>query len=250
MTTKGAALPNERLTHAEELELIKNKEDKRTLDRLVVSNLGLVHKIVHKFPLKNANCSYDDLFQEGVAGLLHGISKFDPKRGYRLSTYVYRWIQSYVTRYYQNHGRSVRVPVHMATKQMQVKKVTEELTRDLGRTPTSEEILDMCPVSREVAVALQPISSLNQMVNESDELECLQGEDKTQDTDTKLECELILDRVEREVSPRDFNILLLRYGLRGKPAHTLSEVAEIHGITRARVNQIEKQCVRACQQLV
>ena len=136
----------ERLTHEEELTLVKDRDNKRTLDKLVCANLGLVHKIVHRFPLKNANCSYDDLFQEGVAGLIHAIFKFDVTRGYRLSTYSYRWIQSYVTRYYQNNGRSVRVPVHMATKQMQVKKVTEELTRDLGRTPTNEEVVELCPI--------------------------------------------------------------------------------------------------------
>ena len=239
----------ERLTQQEELDLIAKRDNKRCLDRLVLSNLGLVHKIVHKFPIKNAACSYDDLFQEGVAGLLHAIRKFEPERGYRLSTYSYRWIQAYISRYYQNHGRTVRVPVHVATKQMEIRKVTENLTRELGRTPEPAEIAEVCPHMAEVATALQPISSLNQLVGENDELECLQGEDKSEEFDAKLECELLLDRVSRIVSERDFNILQLRYGLRGNPPHTLSEVAEIHGLTRARVNQIEKQCVNSLRGL-
>ena len=120
-----------------EIELIRILADnesgtrpyKRALDELVLSNVGLVHKIVHKFPIKNANCSYDDLYQEGIAGLIHGIQKFDVTRGYRLSTYCYRWIQAYVIRYYQNHGRVIRIPVHMFNKQHELKKTIEEYSR-------------------------------------------------------------------------------------------------------------------------
>ena len=95
MSTKS-----ELLTHVEEIELarqLKTKERgtrqyQRILDQLVTHNFGLVNKIVNKFPLKNATCTFEDLFQEGVAGLIHGIEKFDPSRGYRMSTYVYNWI--------------------------------------------------------------------------------------------------------------------------------------------------------------
>ena len=103
--SKAPSMKHDQLTAQEEIYLSrilkseKSKENhKWALDKLVLCNLGLVHKIVHKFPLKNATCSYDDLFQEGVAGLIHGIRKFDETRGYRLSTYVYRWIQAYVSR--------------------------------------------------------------------------------------------------------------------------------------------------------
>ena len=83
-----------RLSHAEEIELARVLRDndegsrryRRALDKLVTHNLGLVNKIVNKFPLRNASCTFEDLFQEGVAGLIHGIRKFDPARGYRLST--------------------------------------------------------------------------------------------------------------------------------------------------------------------
>ena len=123
----------ERLTQEQELKLIADRDNKRSLDKLVVSNLGLVHSIVHKFPIKNASCTYDDLFQEGVAGLIHAIHKFESERGYRLTTYSYRWIQAYVSRYYQNHGRTIRVPVHMATKQMKMNKQIESLKKIVSR---------------------------------------------------------------------------------------------------------------------
>ena len=119
-----------------EIELIRevNREAgsyekyKKALDELVLSNVGLVHKIVHKFPIKNASCGYEDLYHAGIEGLVYGIHKFDVTRGYRLSTYVYRWIQAYVSRYYQNHGKTIRIPVHLATTDMKVKKQVEALT--------------------------------------------------------------------------------------------------------------------------
>ena len=86
-----------RLSHVEEIELTRKQFQKlesgtrayrRCLDTIVTHNLGLVNKIVNKFPLKNATCTFDDLFQEGVAGLIHGVRKFEPAKGYRLSTYV------------------------------------------------------------------------------------------------------------------------------------------------------------------
>ncbi len=90
------------MTAAREIELIRllklsapgSKSYKRVLDELVLANRGLVHKLVQKFPIKNSSCGYDDLFQEGIAGLIHGIQKFEVERGCRLSTYCYRWIQA------------------------------------------------------------------------------------------------------------------------------------------------------------
>ena len=240
----------ERLTQEQELKLIADRDNKRSLDKLVVSNLGLVHSIVHKFPIKNASCTYDDLFQEGVAGLIHAIHKFESERGYRLTTYSYRWIQAYVSRYYQNHGRTIRVPVHMATKQMKMNKQIESLTRELGRTPTKEEIDDQCDNAEEIRSSMAYISSLNQLIGENEELECLQGEDRTDEFDCQVDCELLLDKVKTKVSDRDFDVLLRRYGLRGQPEHTLSEISEIHGITRARIHQIQRQMLSTLRELV
>ena len=125
MTATITNSTSQRLTHFEELDLIKkykSTDDKKLLDKLVLANLGLCHKVVHKFPLKNASVGYDDLFQEAVAGLIHGIRKYEVERGVRLSTYVYNWIRAYVQRYYANHSRSVRIPVHISDSQYALKQ--------------------------------------------------------------------------------------------------------------------------------
>ena len=115
--TKSELMSTER-----EIQLVRQLPNKRALDELVLANTGLIHKICHKFPVKNASVTYDDLFQAGIEGLIHGIQKFDVTRGYRLSTYCYRWIQAYVSRYWQNHGKTIRIPVHMANLQMKVRR--------------------------------------------------------------------------------------------------------------------------------
>jgi len=212
----------------------------RVLDELVLANRGLVHKLVHKFPIKNSSCSYDDLFQEGVAGLIHAIQKFEVERGYRLSTYAYRWVQAYISRYFQNQGKTIRIPVHLATKEMTARKQIESLTEEIGRTPTRTEIVESGIRVNEIVEC----TSLNRLITDNEELECLQGDDKTETNDYVMECELMLDKLKREVSPRDFNIFVHRYGLLNVPEHTLNEIAEFHEITRSRVHQISNECLK------
>ena len=238
---------------AREIELIRllndsapdSKSYKRALDELILANTGLIHKIVHRFPIKNSVCSYQDLFHAGIEGLVHGIQKFDVTRGYRLSTYCYRWAQAYVARYFQNHGKTIRIPVHLSTVQMRVKKATEELTRDLGRTPTDAEVASVCDGTEAVDAILNcTVHSLNSVMNDTGEYEGLVGEDTTEEHDYQLECELLLERLHRDVSERDFNMFIHRFGLLGKREHTLSEISDFHGVTRARCHQVSNNCFR------
>ena len=246
-----------RLSHSEEIELARVLRDndegsrryRRALDKLVTHNLGLVNKIVNKFPLRNASCTFEDLFQEGVAGLIHGIRKFDPARGYRLSTYVYNWISVYVRRFYQNHGRTVRVPIHMADKKFQLNRQIEELTVNLGRTPTLEEIQQLNAKADHIMNSMSNIVSLNNVVGEDSELQNLIGEDKTDEFEARYDCETLLERVRPSVSNRDFDILVKRYGLDGDTPLTLSEVADKYSITRARVHQIEHKILKKMKDL-
>ena len=173
---------------------------------MVTHNLGLVSKIVNKFPLKNANCSFDDLFQEGVAGLIHGLRKFDPTKGCRLSTYVYNWISAYVRRYYQNQGRTVRVPIHMADKSFKLNRQIEELTEKLGRTPTLEEVQALNKNADQIFTSMRGTVSLNNIVGEDSELESIVGEDKTEEFDTNHDAGVLLAEVKTMVSDRDYNI--------------------------------------------
>ena len=242
----------ERLTHIEELELIKvyqSTGSDDSLKKLVDGNLGLVHKIVNKFPMRSSSCSYDDLYQEGVMGLIHGIEKFEVTRGCRLSTYCYNWISAYVRRCYQNSAKNVRIPVHVSDKQMKLNKQVEKLTSELGRTPNTEEIDDVCSEAKALNDSIVSCVSLNVIVGDDSELECLVGEDKTEEFESVVDCEILLHRLRGEVSTRDYNILIKRFGLDGKGVRTLNELAEEFEITRSRCHQVEHNLINQLREL-
>ena len=253
MTTKTKT---PRLTHVEEIELMReynsdnDRVSKRALDRLVLSNTGLVHKLTNKFPIKNASCSYEDLYQEGIAGLIHAITKFDVTKGYRLSTYCYRWIQAYLTRYFQNHSRSVRVPVHVADAQLSLNKQIEALTTELGRTPTMSEITDMNPNASTIIHKMMGNVSLNTTIGDDSELSDVVGEDNTERFESEVDADIILSKLVAVVSPRDYNILQMRYGLGGYEESTLDEIGARYEVSRARIHQVINSTLRKARELV
>ena len=240
MSTKQLMSPSREIELIRELnrEAGAYEKYKKALDELVLANVGLIHKIVHKFPIKNSNCSYDDLFQAGIEGLIHGIHKFDSTRGYRLSTYCFRWIQAYVTRYYQNHGRVIRIPVHMFNKQLELRKTIERATKDAGRELTPDEIQSLNDDVESIQQSMMMVSSLNQMISETDELECLQSDTDDDSFNAKIDADILLSKLKKEVSERDFDILIKRFGLCGQVPHTLNEISEATGLTRSRCHQV------------
>ena len=243
----------DRLSHVEEIELIREYKEtgsKRVLDKIVLANTGLVHKLVNKFPLKNASVGYDDLFQEGIAGLIHGIKKFDETKGYRLGTYCYNWIRAYIQRYYQNQGQSVRVPIHVTDASQSLKKQVESLTLTLGRTPLMEEIVNINPDAEKIMERVRSNVSLNSIVGEDGELEDLQGVDNTEEFDRQVDVDIILTKLQSMVSPRDYKILTMRYGLCGEEELTLDEVGKVFSLTRARCHQIQNKCLRLAREMV
>lgn len=250
-------IKQERLSHAQEIELTRALKNavlgtpryQRHLDTLVLANLGLVHKIVGKFPIKNASVSYDDLYQEGVAGLIKGIQKFDPRKGYRLSTYVYRWISAYVSRYFANHSRNVRIPVHVSEAHHNLQKQVEKLTIELGRTPT---IAEVCSINKRAVQLIDDMKytySLNSGIGDDSELNDVCGEDKTEEFETCVDCDILIDKLREVASDRDYNILMMRYGLHGYHQHTLDEVAQKYELTRARIHQVEQKMVKLMRRL-
>ena len=130
--------------------------------------------------------------------------------------------------------------MHLATKEMTARKQTEQLTEELGRTPSEEEIT-AAGINLPSYVTC---TSLNKMITDNEEIEALVGEDKSEEVDYVMQCEMLLDQLKGEVSPRDFNIFTHRYGLLGVPEHTLNEIAEYHSITRSRVHQISNECLK------
>jgi len=243
-----------RITHTEEIELTRilnntergSKDYKRALDSLVTSNLGLVRKIANKFPMRSSNCSYDDLYQEGIAGLIHGIEKFDSTLGYRLSTYVYRWIGAYIRRYYQNQGKTIRIPVHLSDKQMKINKQIESLTTEFGSVSNDNEVMKE---SNKLNDSMTKTVSLNTLIGEGSELEGLVAI-SDESFDDRMDCDILLDKVQEHVTQRDYQILVKRYGLQGEMPHTLTELSEEFGITRARCHQIEHNVIKTIKEVV
>ena len=232
----------ERLTKSEELSLIKAYQDndktsrraRYALNKLVTHNMGLVYKLVNKFPIKTVSCSYEDLVQEGVAGFIHGVTKFDTERDIRLSTYVYRWIWAFISRYYQNHGRVIRVPVHQSDRYLALSRQIDQLTIELGRTPTDEEIRAINPDADTILNTMLFPLSLNYSLGEDNELGDLQGVDNTESVDYSLDCDLLMSKLRASVSERDYLIMVKRYGLDGAGERTLDELGQDHDLTRAR----------------
>lgn len=245
-------MKTERLSHVEELELVKLAQANKAyaVDKLIRHNTGLVHKIVNKFPMKNATCTYDDLYQEGVLGLVHGIRKFDTTRGYRLSTYVFNWISAYVRKYYMNHYRTVRLPVHVTLKNTEVNRTIEHLTKDLGRPPTLEEVCDIHENADSVMCNSLYTLSLNALQGEDNELQDAVGEDHTSEHDNELDVYFMLEKLRQTVSARDYMILTQRYGLDGEGERTLQELSDSFDITRARCHQIEQNLLKKLRAVV
>ena len=239
-------LKTEEQTLVQEFQSTRNK---KALDELVTRNFNLIHKLTHKFPVKNASVSYEDLFNEGVAGFIHAVEKFDSTLGHRLSTYAYRWIFAYQSRYYQNQGRTIRVPVHLSDKNISLRKQIEQLTTQLGRIPTQDEIRDMNPDADKIASAMVQPLSLNYSLGEDGELGDIAGYDDTDENDTRMDVDILLMKLKAIVSERDFGILVQRFGLDNQGERTLTEVSENFGITRARCHQVQNKLLQLMREL-
>ncbi len=233
------------LTKEQEYQMIREVQEETrkaeySMDRLVRHNMGLVHKQVQRFPLRNSVVTYDDLFQQGVLGFMHAVRKFDTELGLRLSTYAYRWIAAYLQRYWQNNGRTVRVPAHLSDSYFAHKREVNELTVALGRTPRADELPEHVA---KVAQHFVSIASLNQSVGDGNEELCnLQADDN--DTEIVMEVGSYLEQLKGEISERDYKIIVQRYGLDGCGESSLAEIAAEHSVSRARIHQIINQNLR------
>ena len=209
-----------RLSAAEEIKLVQSvqSQDRRadySLRKLIEHNTGLIHKVVNHFPMKNSVVTYDDLYQEGLLGFIHGVRKFDVTRGYRLSTYSFNWISAYVRKYYLNHYRTIRLPVHVSLQNTTVNRTIEQLTRDLGRVPTVDEVCDIHDGADNIICKSLFTLSLNSLVGEDGELQDTLGYSRESETEDELDVFFLLEQLKEQVSPRDYNILVGRYGLDG-----------------------------------
>ncbi len=241
----------------EEIDLARriSEGDAVAKQKLIQANLRLVISIAKKYV--NRGLPFQDLIQEGNLGLIRAAEKFDHTKGFKFSTYATWWIRQAISRGLADKSRTIRVPVHMVESMNKLKKMSAKLAQDLGRRPSEEELAQAMniPVTKiqEILSADREPVSMEMPLNRDEETylgDLIEDSDANR-PDNMTEDELLrqdIGRMLSQLTPRERDIMHLRYGLEDGRQRTLEEVGRLFNITRERVRQIEHKAFRKLRQ--